>query len=189
MFAPTVTRAIFQPMKNLITETGIPHWLQPPKLGRGDHYHEWTWETILDKLAAGETLTAICRDVTMPEYGPLLKWIHAEEARKQRYYDARAIGMEAMGDQLLNIADGKNADGSDPVIEEDVQRSALKVSTRKWLMGTLNRDRYGDSKKVDVNVNVDISEAMKAAQERITTGKTIEGEIVDVGKIAHTQDG
>lgn len=161
-------------MAELITQTGVPHWLQPPKLDRSTFYPEWVWEHVLQRISAGETLTSICKDEVMPEYKRLLGWIHAEEERKNRYYLAREIGAERVEDQILDIADGLDN------VMEDVQRSALRITSRKWLLGVWNRKRYGETTNLDVNVRVDLSEAMAKAQERVNgrAPVTIEGEKV-----------
>lgn len=160
-------------MAELITQTGVPHWLQPAKLAPGDFYPEWVWEHILERLMAGETLTSVCKDPAMPEYQPMLRWIHAEEDRKARYHDARAVGASLIEDQMLAIADGSDNE------MEDVQRSTLRISTRKWLLGVWDRKRYGETKQVDHNVTLDLSQAIEQANERINgrQEKVIEAEV------------
>ncbi len=162
-------------MAELITQTGVPYWLQPEKRDSAPFYTERVWEDILDGIAAGQTLTSLCNKPNTPEYNQMLKWVHSDPNRKERYYLAREIGAEKIEDGMLNIADGKDANG-EPTMD-DVQRSTLRISTRKWLLGVWNRKRYGETKQVDVKVEVDISEAMKLANERVT-GRLIEGEVM-----------
>lgn len=57
------------------------------------------------------------------------------------------MSAEAMEEDLVRIADGLRADGTQSM--DDVQRSTLMVNTRKWLMQANNRQRYGDVKKVE----------------------------------------
>jgi len=142
----------------LIQTTGVPHWLQPPKKDGGEFYTEWVWEHALERCTAGETLTSICRDAHMPDIERFRRWIFADPQRKARYYEAREAGAEKIEDEMLDIADGEGM--------EDVQRSTLRINTRKWLLGVWNRKRYGESKQIDVNHTVDITDAMRAAEER-----------------------
>jgi hypothetical protein len=148
-------------MAELITQTGIPYWLQPPKKTTEPVYAEWVWYHALERIAAGETLTSICSDPVMPEYGPFLTWVFAKEERKTEYYKARALGAERIEDQMVDIADG--VDG--PM--NDTQRDALRISTRKWLLGVWNRNRYGEARTLDINVALDIGDAMAKAALRI----------------------
>lgn len=162
-------------MAELIKTTGIPHWLQPPKLARGDHYSEWTWEEVLSRLRSGHTLTSICKDETMPQYEQLLRWIHGDAHRKAHYYEARAIGAEGIEDQLLAIADGVDNE------MEDVTRSTLRIQTRKWLLGVWDRKRYAETKQIDINSTIDLSDAMATAMARVEGRQAvlIEGEVTD----------
>jgi len=149
----------------LIAETNVPHWLQPPQLHRplatDSQYTEWTWEHILERISCGETLASICRDENMPDEGRFRRWVFADPQRKQRYYDARLIGADKIEDSMLAIADAED----DPM--EDVQRSKLRIDSRKWLLGVWNRKRYAETKQIDVTHNVDISDAMREAEERV----------------------
>ena len=160
-------------MADLITETGIPHWLQPTKQDHGDFYSEITWETALEQLASGMTLKSICSDPTMPEYGRFLRWIHADPGRKRRYREAQELATESINDTFRD----KVADADDMT---DIARLTLEFNHVKWLTGVWNRDRYGERKQVDVNDNVDLREAMAAAQTRVEqqAGRIIEGEVL-----------
>jgi hypothetical protein len=56
--------------------------------------------------------------------------------------------------------------------DEDIARSKLKIETRRFLIGVNNRTRFGNESKVEVNVN--LIDAMKAADSR-----TINAEVID----------
>lgn len=164
--------------KELITETGIPHWMQPPKLHRGEPYPEWIWETVLSELSAGRSLRSICAQDHMPDEARLRSWIFADESRKSRYYDARAIGADKIEDEILTIADGgEDAHG----LPEEVQRSQLRINARFKLLAVWNRNRYGEQKQVDVNHNLDLSKIIEEANKRLEGNqeKVIEGELVN----------
>jgi hypothetical protein len=62
-----------------------------------------------------------------------------------------------------------------------VNRSTLRINTRKWLLGVWNRKRFGDVKQIEQNVNIDLSQAMQEAQARLDKGRTVDviGRVVD----------
>jgi hypothetical protein len=74
------------------------------------------------------------------------------------YARAREARVQLIADDLLRIADdargdfkiivGKNGEPIEVVDHENIQRSRLKVDTRKWLLSKLAPREYGD--KVEV---------------------------------------
>lgn len=123
--------------------------------------YESIFERALDDISAGQPLTYTLecdhRDI---EYHRFLAWIQKDENRKARYYEAQSVGAEVVAAQMLSIAD---ADDS----MEDVARSTLRINTRKWLLGVWNRKRYGEIKQQDLNINVNLSDAMAQAEARV----------------------
>ena len=106
------------------------------------------FETALEHIAAGSTLESFCR-----EYHVRLKaarfrtWIFSDRRRKNAYEAAKAVGAEAVEDDLIRISDGLLPDGTPSA--NDVQRSQLMINTRKYLLNVWNRERYGEVKKVE----------------------------------------
>lgn len=96
-------------------------------------------DAILDRLAKGETLRAICRDEGMPPAPTVLEWVKDNrEGFAEQYARAREAGAYAMADELLEIASGKG----------DVQRDRLHVDTLKWTLSKILPRVFGD--KLDV---------------------------------------
>jgi hypothetical protein len=61
----------------------------------------------------------------------------------------------------------EDAEGNQKYDTEAVQRSKLRIETRKWIMGRLAAKRYGDKVDVAVAVTVeDISDAELEARTR-----------------------
>jgi|LauGreDrversion4_2_1035121.scaffolds.fasta_scaffold06512_8 hypothetical protein len=122
--------------------------------------YEAVFERALLDIAAGQPLTTtIEKDYRDISYQRMLAWIHKDENRKTRYYEAQEIGAEVVASQMLTIADADD-------LLEDVARSTLRINTRKWLLGVWNRKRFGEVKQIEQNVTVDLSQAMLAAQQR-----------------------
>ena len=134
------------------------------------------FEPTLDKLAMGMAVSEIIREsaheISCAEF---LRWVHKDPTRKARYYEAQEIGAEVVASEMITIADGVNS-------LEDVQRSKLRIDTRKFLLGVWNRKRYGEVKQVEMTGTISITEALAQAQARI-----IEAEVVDVVTIENTQ--
>nr|WP_134952469.1 hypothetical protein [Sinorhizobium meliloti] len=63
--------------------------------------------------------------------------------------------MEALGDEILQIADSqegdiiKTEDGREIVNHDAIQRAKLRVDTRKWIMSKIAPKKYGD--RLDLN--------------------------------------
>lgn len=103
--------------------------------GRPTTYTQEIADEICRRLAEGETLRAICRDMGLA-IGTVLGWVRDDrDGFAERYARARDIGYEVMADELIDIADG----GSD-----DWQRDRLRVDARKWLLAKALPKRYGD---------------------------------------------
>lgn len=160
----------------------LPQWLKPLSV------HEVADLRRQNMLATFELAldTVLCRMVdqgcSLAEsvkqdhrdfpYSQFLGWIMRDEGRKARYHEAQALAAEVVFDQLTSIADAEDT-------IEDVQRSTLKVNTRKWWLGVVNRKRFGDVKQVEQNVTLDIGEAMAEAQARVARGRGGPVEVVD----------
>lgn len=115
------------------------------------------FEQALEALAGGTTLTEFCHSYHMPMSPVRFRsWMMQDQRRKNAYYGAKALWAEALEDELIRISDGIGPDGSrpspsqaQPSLPEDVQRSALRIQTRKWIMEKSNRKRYGDVKHIE----------------------------------------
>lgn len=147
----------------LIQETGVPHWLQPPKQDTTAEYTEWTWEETLRRLSAGEPLSSICRDETMPEYGRFMRWIHDKNhpERKERYREAQKLATEFHGDTMQEEMASQYDENGMP---KDIHWQRERNNMRKFLMSAWNRDRYSEKKdvaKVEVNMGTLALDALR----------------------------
>lgn len=114
------------------------------------------FEAALEALAGGTTLTEFCHSYHMPMSPVRFRsWMLQDTRRKNAYYGAKALWAEALEDELIRISDGIGPDGQrspQPSLPEDVQRSTLRIQTRKWIMEKSNRKRYGDVKHIEQQV-------------------------------------
>lgn len=142
--------------------------------GRPSKFTEELATRICERLAAGETLRAICRDEDMPGIQTVLDWTHGNDAFSGQYARAREVGYQLMADELLEIADDGRNDtylideetGAKGVDHDVIARSRLRVDTRKWLLSKALPKIYGDKQTIDVGGTDDLLAALKAAGER-----------------------
>jgi len=100
---------------------------------------------LCERLGAGEPLSLICREPGMPSATAVLAWLadprRADfQAALARAREARA---DALVDEILSIAD--DATGA-----EQVQRSKLRVDTRRWLAAKLAPAKYGEASSLEI---------------------------------------
>jgi hypothetical protein len=129
-------------------------------------------ERILERLANGETATQICRDPDMPQYSALKRWERDNADFSRRYEIARRQCCEYHTDEIISIADDSTndyierlrADGTPYLAynRENVERSRLRVDSRKWNASKILRHVYGEKAEVDVRtpdgINVKVEE-------------------------------
>lgn len=122
-------------------------------MGRPSDYTPVTALAICERLVAGHSLRAICRDEGMPDLSTVFRWIEAHSEFREQYVRAREMQAEVFADELTEISD----DGSNDWMErndkdnpgwvangEHIQRSKLRVDTRKWIASRILFKKYGD---------------------------------------------
>lgn len=98
-------------------------------------------DTVLERLANGETLTAISRDLNFSRT-IWARWMDADPELAKAYYHARSIGSDAIADDIVEIVDKAPADAV------GVAKARLRADTRLKLLAKWQPDKYGE--KVDV---------------------------------------
>lgn len=126
---------------------------KPRKKGRPSAYTHKIAEVICIRLMDGQSLRRICCDPKMPSQTTVFRWLMhpARDDFRERYARAREVQAEALFDETLDIAD----DGSNDWMESQeggvdyngdaVQRSKLRIDTRKWMAAKLAPKKYGES--------------------------------------------
>ncbi|OJX55744.1 DNA packaging protein, partial [Enterobacter sp. 56-7] len=103
-------------------------------------------DAICNRLIEGESLSSICRDKAMPAKSAVFRWIATDPSFKDRYTRAKIEGCTAMAEDAISIADDDTNDwntSNDPQNPgwrpngENIQRSRLRVETRKWMLSRL----------------------------------------------------
>jgi len=125
-----------------------------PKRGRPSDYTAELAAVICARIASGESLREICVDEELPNKSTIFRWLAAHDEFRDQYARAREAQIEHWADEIVEIADDgtndwierQNSDGStyEAVNTDHINRSRLRVDTRKWLMSKLAAKKYGD---------------------------------------------
>ena len=127
--------------------------------GRPTKYTKVMAEEICSRIASGESLRSICKDDHIAAMANVMKWLLSDaevyKGFREQYAQARQIQYELMADEIMDIADdgsndymkrtGKDGDEGYVLNGEHVQRSRLRVDSRKWFLSKV-LPRFADSK-------------------------------------------
>lgn len=132
---------------------------RPPRKGEGrpSKYTKELASRICQELALGYSMRTVCKNDWAPAMATIFSWLRDIKEFSEQYEKAKQEATDAMAEDILDIAD----DGTNDYVEKEVngktvevvnsehiQRSRLRVDTRKWLMSKMKPKRYGD--KMDV---------------------------------------
>lgn len=132
------------------------------KIGRPSEYTKEKGDLICSRLSDGESLRSICRDENMPAVGTVLRWVSSKdnEEFRMQYAHAREIGLEHMAEEILEICDDGTNDWMEKVTKsgevmvvgdhEHIQRSKLRVDTRRWILSKLLPKKYGEKASMEL---------------------------------------
>jgi hypothetical protein len=133
------------------------------KGGRPSKYTPKLANEICKRIAQGDTVRSICHDEDMPSAASIYSWLLDDDKKEflEQYEKAKNIQAELMFEELLEIADdgsndwlekqGKDGSIYEVVNSEVVQRSRLRVDTRKWYLSKVLPKKFGD--KIDLTTN------------------------------------
>ena len=148
--------------------------------GRPTDYNEKIAAEICGRMSCGESLRSICRSDGMPAISSVFLWIAKFPEFSEQYKLAMASRADALFEEMFDIADdGQNdwmeiqdKDGENvgwKLNGEHVQRSRLRLDTRKWALSKMMPKKYGDKAsdlEVDTNdneININIRRVGKDA--------------------------
>lgn len=129
------------------------------KRGRPSKYTDKLADAICARLAQGESIRTVCRGEDMPAVSTIFEWLRTKENFSEQYARAKEEAADAMAEEILDISDDGTNDWMERVNAEGeivgwslngehVQRSKLRVDSRKWLASKLKPKRYGDKQEV-----------------------------------------
>lgn len=139
-------------------------------------FQQETADAICARLCEGDSLREICRTEGMPDKATVMRWLNAHPEFRDQYARAKETGIEAVAEDILDIADdGRNdwmkRSGSDEepgwvFNGEAARRSQIRIDARKWLLSKLAPKKYGD--KVDLNHSGRIAVARDLSDDELT---------------------
>ena len=108
-------------------------------------------DVICSRLAAGESLNAICKDDGMPAESTVRGWVLDDvNGFAAKYARAREIQAECLFDEILDISDDgrrdytEDEDGNPVVNHDHINRAKLRVDARKWFLSKVLPKKFGD---------------------------------------------
>ena len=130
--------------------------------GRPSDYTIEIASEICARIADGRSVREISRDEDMPAMSTIFLWLAKHSEFSEQYARAKESQAQYLAEEILDIAD----DGTNDWMErnageekawvtngEALQRSRLRVDTRKWLLSKLIPKKYGD--KIDATLSGD----------------------------------
>jgi hypothetical protein len=129
--------------------------------GRPTDYTPELADKICEQLIMGFSLRTVCKDDSMPCVSTVFSWLRTKPEFLKQYEKSKEEQADALAEDMLDIADDGTNDWMEKhdkdghnigwqVNGEHVQRSRLRLDTRKWIASKLKPKKYGD--KVDMNV-------------------------------------
>lgn len=131
-------------------------------MGRPSDFTQETADIICERLADGESLRAICISDDMPSKTSVFRWLASNEAFRDQYARAREAQADHLADEILEISDDGTNDWMERQGEdgksvgwqlngEHVQRSRLRVDSRKWYASKVAPKKYGEKVQQEVS--------------------------------------
>lgn len=149
--------------------------------GETHSYSQEIADKVCDELIKGRTLRDVCRDEGMPPESTVRLWAYDDrEGFAAQYTRAREIGYHSMADELLDISDDGHNDWMERRGEDDagwqangehMQRSRLRVDTRKWLLSKALPKVYGDKLAIGGDKTMDPIETKDTTAAEVLRAK------------------
>ena len=124
-------------------------------VGRPTDYTPELAARLCAKLAEGKSVRTACKDADMPCSSTVFVWLSKHPDFVEQYTRAKEESAEAHSEDMLDISDDATNDYMATMSDEDgglayklngenIQRSRLRVETRKWLASKLKPKKYGE---------------------------------------------
>lgn len=147
--------------------------------GRPSKFTQALADRICDELSDGRSLRNVCSAEDMPAKLTVLRWLREKPDFCAQYARAKDESADAMADEILDIADDSTNDyvtrlhynGPKPervVDAEHINRSRLRVETRKWIASKLKPKKYGDLTQLQHSGSIEL---YTQVEERLMAGR------------------
>lgn len=130
------------------------------KLGRPSSFTKKKGDKIAAQVALGISIRKICEPESMPSVETFFRWLRQNDEFREQYARAKEEAADALVEEILDIADDGRNDWMEKINKngeltgwmlnkEAVQRSRIRIDTRKWLATKLKPKKYGDKLELD----------------------------------------
>lgn len=130
---------------NGATATSLAKLATQPKIGQPTKLTTELIDTILLRMACGETLQSVCQEDEMPSYHTVVRWQQHDPELKARFNAARKEGAYLIDDIMENIA--RKQEG---YTSGDYRYDELLVKVLQNRKKYANKERFGDQMSVEV---------------------------------------
>lgn len=123
--------------------------------GRPSSYTQEKADEICAMIAEGKSIRTICAIDGMPETPTFYRWLRTYPEFLQQYTCAKQDQADALAEEMLDISDDgsndwmetRNKRGEIEIVldKEHVNRSRLRVETRKWIASKMKPKVYGEA--------------------------------------------
>ena len=141
-------------------------------------------ETLLMRVAKGESIKGICREKGMPDYTTVFKWLKDNEGLKDKFLlamQAKANLADAEIDEIRMEIRGLAEKVNSEQMSRDaafvaIQEARLQIDTLKWKAAKYYPKMFGtETQKVDVEVKGgSFIDDLKRVAERVEARKQVE---------------
>lgn len=120
-------------------------------------------DEICERIATGESLRAICRDIGMPSRVTVLRWLNSDDVFVAKCARARELGADALEEDMAEIENDTLSGKLDPAAARVV------IASKQWRAAKHAPKKYGDKQTIehtgDVNIATSLAEARKRASK------------------------
>ena len=133
----------------------------PRTAGLETTYTPELWDTICERIASGESLRAITRDPTMPDWSTVWRWMSGHviaipDNERERmwiaYRACREIQADALREDIQDLGDQLiSKDGAGQEVTRDanaINAARVRIDARKWIAERQNPRRWGNKQEI-----------------------------------------
>lgn len=111
---------------------------------------ERIFKSIISEIENGASLRSAITKTNLINRDTFNEWIKENETFSDQYARAKDERTDFIFEEILTIADSQEGDiikkdGIEVTNHDVIQRARLRVDARKWMLGKMNKRKYGDS--------------------------------------------
>ncbi len=162
------------------------------KRGGQTRYTKALGNRICKLLAGGKSLKKICAEDIDQGVGTVVGWaLDKDHPFADPYARARRVRAEKLVDEMIDISDDaindtyEDENGNIKTDNECLQRSKLRIETRKWLASKMMPSLYGE--KIQVEQDIDDKRQQTRERDKAASKKflKLQAEVMEEEKQRH----